>query len=293
MNEDYYLRHVSSLCSLTNKLMNCLEQIQKDSYEKKAIYAFISEWYGITYGIGTLLQLGMSMQGNNIMILTRTALEVFSQFCFLTSDESTILKKSIYAFLGTNFNNALYNKELGQVLRENKMLIEGGKKDCGECVNVDMVLNFNPTNDENIQMIIEEFRKKADSKRNKKHIYWYELYNEEGRLGPASMVKMYGSDIVGESCTESNQKFMLVVYNLLSQQAHGISALTNKDYGREDCLPLLVKILDNMYRRFCIECRKYYPDEIDAYYSTNKNEIFAMDIFRKNDRRKEAYPTSG
>lgn len=254
-----------------------------DSYIKKAIYAFLSDWRGTLYAMSNLLSLGMEDTGNAITVLARTAVETTAQLCFIAKDPQTALKKSIYSFLGANYNSFLFNQSLYSISsktpswsQRQEDAFQKRQKSCD-------VLLYEDNSTPEIQAIIHQFQRKISSISMHPHyIYWYKLYDPK-IFGPTVLVNKYAFNVPSKKAASFNNltpEICSIIYNFLSNQAHGLSALINQNYGNLADISFLHKIMMNLFIHCLLVYNEYYPksaQELIEMYSSKVQTLLAED----------------
>lgn len=230
-----------------------------ESFEKKAINAFLEEWISSVYSIKILYEDGI----NNLhmaYVLLRTSLEIFSQLKFLLSDKRELQKKSIYAFAITNYN---INK-----LNENVRILKGTDANCKEFKEIQdksdifkfrQSAAWNKLSD-NEKNIFSTCKDKIKEK-GQYYYYWYNIDNNK-KFKLSRIIDTYGP-----SKFKNDNKLL---YDYLSKYAHGLNTLANIDYGNKNDATFGIHVIFEMY--------KNVVDIIGGVYFDNVNKVTEEDI---------------
>jgi hypothetical protein len=260
-----------------NKLINNVKYMKHyiytefdDSFTKKAIYAFLSEWNSAIYSTMVLFKDGT----NNIHMafcLIRTAYEIFSQLRYLVCDKYSMHEKAICVWLVTNDNVYKLNNRFF-VLRKKNMSEQA-------------ILNFQQTQMAcdishihkyaywkhfgNVDKhIIKTYVTKIKDNQfvNRDYCLWYAIYAEVLGLKNSTGHPKSLSFLVNQYGIRENETSNKTIYNFISNYAHGYNTLINKDYGNIQDAIWGVEIIYEMYKIIVSETPLFFAND-------NNNEI--------------------
>lgn len=207
----------------------------KSTIEKDVTIKYMVEWLKILDSIAILFYQG---RVDSAQVLTRTLFEITLQLCYLTKDKKYVRDKAGYIIVVADIKKYKYNK----VLLENK---EKYKLDTQEekIKNEEIITNLRNSNILEIREAFEFIENKIlFRKKNIKE--WYEIYSSRHDMIHIGSNRQLCKAI--EFYDGEKEKEILVydlVYDILSQQAHGITAIDSfriiggeQRFRKYDCL---------------------------------------------------------
>lgn len=221
-----FLRESTNIFNKTNN---------KSTIEKDVTIKYIVEWLKILDSIAILFYQG---RVDSAQVLTRTLFEITLQLCYLTKDKKTVRDKAGYIIVVADIKKYKYNK----VLLENK---EKYKLDTQEekIKNEEIITNLRNNNILEIREAFEfiEGQKLIGTKRLIED--WYKIYSMKN----GNLIRNYRWLCENISFYDGKKEKNILVYDIiydqLSKQAHGITAIDSfriiggeQTFRKYDCL---------------------------------------------------------
>lgn len=238
-------------------------------FVKNCIIEYVTEVLKLTDSIIILVREGRI---DTSLILVRALFEVSLQLCYLINDKKTMEEKAAFYLVVNNLKKYHYNKILIKNLKELE-------------IDRDLYKEMNKNKEiinslkENKKLIIKEVFEYIENcysnvdKINWNNEKWFKIFSNKHR-NPINNFKNL-SKIVGFYDVVGDKKVLIYdsLYDLLSQQAHGIAAVDNmifinnkQKFRNFDCLQqghlllkivyiLFIKIIENMVKTYNKEFR--------------------------------------
>ena len=271
---------------------NDFNRANKDNnFVKNCIMEYIVEVLKMTDSIIILIREGRI---DTALILTRALFEVTLQLCYLINDKKTIEEKAAFYLVVNNLKRYHYNKtlmknlklldidrDLSKGIRENKDIIDSLEKN--NIFVIKETFGYIKNNYGDIDNIIWKNEK------------WFKFFAKKS--GQTITNFRILSEKIGFYDTSKDKKVLIYdsLYDLLSQHAHGISALDNivfvdnkQKFRNFDCLQhgqLVLKVTYVLFDKIIQDMAKIYYEEFKiSSHMIRMEKIYLNDL--KSDYQK-------